>query len=65
MNIYECWIDGRMAETKTPIEAKSSFEARRIMALRHKVDITDVAARRDGVAEYWNERTRRAADTYD
>lgn len=39
---YECWVDG-MRE-KTRIQAVSSFEARREMAKRHDVGVSDVAA---------------------
>lgn len=46
MNKYDCWIDGRKAETRVTIEAESSFIARKDLAAKHGVHFSEVVAAR-------------------
>jgi hypothetical protein len=46
MNKYDCWIDGRKAETRVTLEAETAFEARKRLAAQYGVHVTDVVAAR-------------------
>jgi hypothetical protein len=46
MNTYQCWISGQRAATEETITAPSSFEARKIIARKYRLEVHDAIARR-------------------
>jgi hypothetical protein len=43
---YECWINGQRTETSEVVQAVTSFEARKYIAHKYRLDVTDAIARR-------------------
>jgi hypothetical protein len=46
MNEYDCWISGQRSDTEEIIVAASSFEARKVIAHKYRLPITDTASHR-------------------
>jgi acyl dehydratase len=52
MNTYQIWVAGQMAQTLYTKDFDSSFAARRWMAERYDLHVTDIVARRVWSGDY-------------
>lgn len=46
MNTYNCWIAGQRADTEETMVAASSFEARKVIAHKYRLPVSDAVAQR-------------------
>ena len=45
-NVYDCWIAGQRCDTEEQIVASTSFEARKAIAHKYRLAVSDAVAQR-------------------